>query len=285
MAATVVEQLNPLAIALSLVGGAALGAPLGALVASSLRASGGEFKALVAGIALLGAVGAAFFAVSFPLPDLSSLMPKFGAARQEAELQRVLQTYYPQDWRQLAPIVAQEKAGQTDAAKLAALQSEVGVNLIGRQLPLASTDNTIAYMQVVRDEIDVLAKDPELCAQAMTDPGPDTRRRLVDALPDDLKMRETEVATRILEQTATHPQPPNPPKNQAQELQMWAMDSVNSLSFEERDALVKGGELRPKAICDASSSLIRMLTLMPGADQAEAFKTMSAKGFEQTSGA
>jgi hypothetical protein len=154
-----------------------------------------------------------------------------------------------------------------------------------RQMPLANNENALAYLEIARDEQAFMVKNnPDLCYRVTMAPSADAEQELATSMPDDLRQREERLGLKLLEQTATAPQPPKPSEELDGKLKIWAQDAFNGLSFEERDALRDGGELRDKAACDAVGNLIRMLVMLGGTDAVEAYKEMSAKGLQRMGG-
>ena len=275
-----------LVIVLAIAGGGAVGAALGGGLSGALGWSGGRlYGALVAGAAL-GAGGGLCFSGAAPLPDLAALLPKFGAAADAAETERVLKTYYPSDYAQVRSTMDAMKASHASEAQVESALRAVALPLMKRQLPMASTDNAVAYLSVVRDEQAVMAKDPPLCYRAMTDPSPATLDAIEAAMPQDLKLREARSATKVLEQAATKPQPPKPSSDVEAKLKVWAVDAVGTLPWSERDDLsgARGGDAQAKAGCDVMGSLIGLIVVAPPDDAAEAFKLLTAKGPDRVSG-
>jgi hypothetical protein len=158
-------------------------------------------------------------------------------------------------------------------------------SLMKRQMPLANDENTLALLGVAQDEQAFMAKNnPSLCYRVTMEPSADAQDELVASMPDDLRQREETLGLKLLQQTATAPQPPKPSEDLDGKLKMWALDAFNGLSFEERDALRDGGELRDKAACEAVGNLINMLAMMGGTDAVEAYKALSARGLQHMSG-
>jgi hypothetical protein len=115
-------------------------------------------------------------------------------------------------------------------------------------------------------------------------PTPEAFDELQQKLPPDLRAREAHLTVRMLEQTATAPQPAKMTDDLKSKLDIWTRDAFWGLSFEERDALKGGGALQAKAGCDLVGNFLSPLDLMGGPDAAEAYKSLSAKGLSQISG-
>jgi hypothetical protein len=273
-------------MALAIAGGGAIGAALGGGLSGALDWTGGRLHAALLTGAALGAGAGLFFAGGAPMPDLAALMPKFGAAADAAETERVLKTYYPSDYAQVKSTMDQMKARNASDAEVESALRAVALPLMKRQVPLASTENALAYLAVAKDEQAAMARDPQLCFRAITDPSPATLDAIEAAMPQDLKLREARLATKVLEQTATKPQPPRPSPDLEAKLKIWAIDSVGTLPFGERDDLggAHGGDAQAKAACDVLSSMIGLIAVAPPDDAAEAFKALTAKGMQQVSG-
>jgi hypothetical protein len=155
-----------------------------------------------------------------------------------------------------------------------------------RQIALASTDNTVAYFDLTRDETAVLAKNPEVCGEVLDNPGPDAMSAAAGVLPDDAKAREARLQIQILEQTATRPQPPKPTQLIDDQVSMLGRDAVWSLSFDERDALRGSGEAHGAAACKAFQTMLATIGFNSPVIEAELFKAVLAKGAQayQTTG-
>jgi len=271
--------------ALALLGGGAVGAALGGAALLRTAWAGDRLRGAIAGCALIGAVFGLVATVGLPMPALASLLPRFGSAPTEDDGERILQTYYPADFAQAQSTQSTLQATGASQAQITAAVHRQMISLMQRQLPLASDENTLAYLDVARDEQDFMAKNnPALCYRVTMEPSVDAQDELVASMPDELRAREKSLGLRLLQQTATAPQPPRPSADLDGKLKMWAMDAFNGLSFEERDALRDGGELRDKAACEAVGNLINMLAMMGGTDAVEAYKALSAKGLQHMSG-
>jgi hypothetical protein len=271
--------------ALALLGGGAVGAALGgaALLRSDWNAA--RMRGVIAGCAIVGAVFGLVATVGVPMPALASLLPKFSSSPMADDTEHVLKTYYPDDYAQAQSTESTLKATGASQAQIAAALHRQMLSLMQRQMPLASNENTLAYLTVARDEQVFMAKsNPNLCYRVTMEPSVAAQDELVASMPDDMKQREASLGLKLLEQTATAPQPPKPSEELDGKLKIWAWDALNGLSFDERDALRDGGELHDKAACDAVGNLINMLVMMGGTDAVEAYKALSAKGLEHMSG-
>jgi hypothetical protein len=281
------HDLDSIVIGMSMAGPAIMAAVVAAVLA---KAFGAERQIGV--MAIVGAlVGASVGyleiarAVQPSLPSFGDLMPGLGEARDEAELERVLKTYYPSDYLQVRNALDDLKSGQTSQADAQRVLRTIGFPLMLRQLPQASTENTVAYLAITREEQALLAKDPYLCERVINDPGPDTVRDVAAVMPDQLRRREAHLAIQILEQTATHPQPPSPKPDTDREMDLWATDAADGLSFEERDAMRMGGsEGHAAAECKVFGNLLYTLSMDYAPDAAEVYKAMLAKGASRFAG-
>jgi hypothetical protein len=270
--------------ALALLGGGAVGAALGGVAMLRSEWTGARLRGAIASCALVGAVFGLVATVGIPMPALASLLPKFGSAAAEQDTERVLKAYYPDDYAQVQSTESTLKAtGASEAQVSAALHRQM-LALMQRQMPLANDENALAYLEVARNEQAFMKTRPDLCYRVVMEPSPDALDELASTMPDDLKQREAHLALKLLEQTATAPQPPKPSEELDGKLKIWSWDAFNGLSFEERDALKSGGELRGKAACDAVGNLLDMLSMMGGADAVEAYKALSAKGMQRMGG-
>jgi hypothetical protein len=269
---------------LALLGGGALGAALGGVALMRSEWSGGRLRGAIASCALVGAVFGLVATVGLPMPALASLMPKVDASPMGEDTERVLRTYYPDDYAQAQSTESTLKATGASHAQLSAALEHQMKSLLQRQMPLANNENALAGLALSNDEWSFMQSKPDLCYRVAMEPSADAMDEWAAALPDDLKQRERRLALKLLEQTANAPQPPKPSEDLDGKLKIWAWDAFNGLSFEERDALKSGGELRDKAACDAVGNLIRMLSMTGGSDAVEAYKELSTKGMQRVAG-
>jgi hypothetical protein len=116
-------------------------------------------------------------------------------------------------------------------------------------------------------------------------PSAESMDELEQKLPADLKAREADLMVKLLEQTATHPQPAKMTDDLDSRIKIWIRDAYWGLSFDERDALKGGGSLQSKAGCDLVGNFLRPLQLMGGADAAETYKAITTNGLQQFNGA
>ncbi len=275
------QSLDVLVIGMSMGGPGVIAAAAAAGLAKATGADR-QIGAMAAVAALLGA-GLGYFAIARPampsLPSLAELVPGFGEADDAVNMERVLKTYYPDDYVQAKTALDDLKSGRATKDDTERTLRTIAFPLILRQLPQASTDNVAAYLAITRDEQALLAKDPDLCGRMMNDPDPDTLHDMAAAMPQQLRQREAHLAIQVLEQTATHPQPPSPKADTERELSIWAMDAVNGLSFEERDALRAGGsQLHAAAECKVFGNLLYTLVNDYPPDATEVYKALLAKG-------
>jgi hypothetical protein len=178
---------------------------------------------------------------------------------------------------------------QTLGASRAEMETTVrsmALPLVQRQFALASTDNADAYYDIVVEEQKLMAQRPDLCLRSMTSPSAATASEIEAAMPGDLKGRETRLVVKLLEQTATRPQPAHPPVDIDQKLTIWSRDAYDSLSFEERDALkgAGGADAQGAAACKVMGALLGMMAFFSPEDKAETFKALEAKGLAQSGG-
>jgi hypothetical protein len=277
------QPLDLLVVGLTMAGVGAIGAALFGAMAGALKLGGGQMAGATGIGVVLGAAIGLLVADPSALPSLGDIVPKFGAAADDADMARVLKAYYPNDWAQVQTILAANTAGQAPDAQTEQALRQIGAPLMERQLPLASTENVSAFLALTRDEQKVLMDKPDLCLRVMTAPGPETTTDMVAAMPDELKAREARLAIAVLEQTATHPQAPHPTANTDQELTIWARDAYDGLSFDERDALhgAGGAEAEGKAYCKMLGNLLYTLTFDYPPDATEVYKSLIAKGVER----
>jgi hypothetical protein len=217
-------------------------------------------------------------------PAFASFAAGLGMASDDAEMERVLKTYYPDDYAQAKATEETMKAtGASDGQTRAALR-KIGMSLMLRQMPLASTDNALAYLDIAKDEQEALSADPDLCYRVLISPTPEAFDEMQQKLPPDLKARDAHLLVKMLEQTATAPQPAKMTDDLKSRLDIWTRDAFWGLSFEERDALKGGGALQSKAGCDLVGNFLRPLDLMGGSDAAEAYKSLVTQGLQQVNG-
>jgi len=275
------QSLNALVIGMSMAGPGVIAAAAAAGMTKAMGADR-QIAAVALAAAILGA-GLGYFVIARPanpsLPSLAEMVPGFGEASDAVNMERVLKTYYPDDYAQAMAALDDLKSGRATQDDTERTLRTLAFPLMLRQLPLASTDNTSAYLAITRDEQALLAKDPELCGRIMDNPDPDALHDMAAAMPEQLRQREAHLAIQVLEQTATHPQPPSPKPDTDQELTIWARDAVNGLSFEERDALRAGGSQgHAAAECKVFGNLLFTLANDYPPDAAEVYKALIAKG-------
>ena len=85
--------------ALALLGGGAVGAALGGAALFRTDWTGDRLRGAIAGCALIGSV-LGLVASGVPMPALASLLPRFPSAPTQADGERILKTYYPDDYAQ-----------------------------------------------------------------------------------------------------------------------------------------------------------------------------------------
>ena len=278
------DRMDLLVAILGLLGGAAVGGAVGGGLMGALAAwTGLRLRIAIGAFALLGASAGSMIAGGIPMPSLSHLFAQVTQQGDEAKLAQVMKTYYPDDYREVETEMTTLHATGASEAQAQAAMRRIALPLIQRQLPLASTDNAMAYLDIAREEQKVMAANPDLCLKMMTQPGPDTVGELQQVLPDDLKAREAHLSVQLLEQTATAPQPPKPPADLKNELTIWTRDAYDGLSFEERDALTQGGPLRGKAACDYLGNMLTIIYWSGQTTAPEAFKAISSQGFQPSS--
>jgi hypothetical protein len=263
----------------ALVGGGALGAALG--VALNVL-TGGRARAAILLFAVLGGAFCAVMTVTLPMPALTSALSSLGGAPTDEETQRVLKAYYPDDYAQTQATQRTLTATGASQAQINAALHHQMLALMQRQMPLASDENARAYLAIARDEYEFMKSNPDLCYRVTMEPSADTEAELANVLPSDLQIREQRLGLKLLEQAATAPQPPKPSQELDGKLKMWAWDAVSGLSSDERTALQSGGELRGKAACHAVGDMLEMIS-WSGPDEVEAYKALSAKGFDRMS--
>jgi hypothetical protein len=271
-----------LALALALFGGAAIGAAVGGALFLGRGRAGAT--ATVAACAGGGALFGLIATVGLPMPALASLLPRLEQASAGAELERVLKTYYPQAYAEAKSTAGTLKAGGASDQQITDAMRRVALPLLRDQMPLASKENALAYLGIAKDEQAFLSSTPELCYRVLVTPSAGALDELEQALPADLKAREAQAAVKLLEQTATAPQPAKMTDDLKSKLEIWTRDAFWGLSFEERDALKGGGPLQAKAGCDFVGNFLRPLDMMGGDDAAEAFKSLSSQGLQQFNG-
>jgi hypothetical protein len=264
--------------------GGVLGAVAGGLALFAANWSGLRLQGGVAACAAAGALLAHMIVVGLQTPAFASFAAGVGMASDDARMEQVLKTYYPDDYAQVQAEIQTLKATGASDEQIKDAARRIALPLLQRQMPLASTDNALAYLDIANDEQQALSADPELCYRVLMTPSADAMDEMERKLPADLKAREAEQMVKLLEQTATHPQPAKMTDDLQGRLKIWIVDAYNGLSFEERDALKGGGPLQSKAGCDMVGNFLRPLTLMGGADAAEAYKALSEKGLESFHG-
>lgn len=117
-----------------------------------------------------------------------------------------LKAHYPADYA----LLKQAVMGIDLAAGVLEAQNMVRpiiANVIARQMPKASADNTYDVMQLLVDQLAVLrGVDPAACVSMAR--GGTSDRDMGRVMPVELQRRDGEVMGRLLTQTATDPEPP-----------------------------------------------------------------------------
>jgi len=268
----------------ALIWGGVLGAGVGAIALLAANWSGARLQGGVAACAVAGALLGRGAVLCLQSPAFASLAAGAGLASDDADMQRVLKTYYPDDYAQAQSAMQTLKATGASDDQMKDAVRRVALPLMQRQMPLASTENALAYLDIANDEQQALSSDPDLCYRVLVAPTPESMDELEAKLPGDLKAREGRQMVKLLEQTATQPQPAKMTPELDSKLAIWIRDAYWGLSFEERDALKGGGPLQSKAGCDLIGNFLRPMTLMGGTDAAEAYKALSEKGLESFNG-
>jgi outer membrane lipoprotein SlyB len=266
---------------LAFIWGGVLGAAVGGFALFAANWSGARLQGGIAACAVAGALLGMTVTRGLQTPAFASFAAGIGIASDDAEMERVLKTYYPDDYAQASATERTLKAtGASDVQVKDALR-KVAMSLMQRQMPLASTDNALAYLDIAKDEQEVLSADPDLCYQVLIAPTPDAFDQLQQKLPPDLRAREAHLTVKMLEQTATAPQPAKMTDDLDGRIKIWIRDAYWGLSFDERDALKGGGGLQSKAGCDLVGNFLRPLDLMGGTDAAETYKALTTQGLQQ----
>jgi hypothetical protein len=258
----------------ALIWGGVAGAGVGAIALFAANWSGARLQGGIAACAVAGAVLGRVAVLALQSPAFASLAAGAGMASDEAQMQRVLKTYYPDDYAAAqAEIQTLNATGASDDQMKDAVR-RIALPLLQRQMALASTENALAYLDIANDEQQDLSADPDLCYRVLMAPTPEAMDEMEKKLPADVKAREAGQMVKLLEQTATHPKPAKLTGDLDARLKIWLVDAYNGLSFEERDALKGGGPLQAKAGCELVGNFLRPLALMGGADAAEAYKAL-----------
>jgi hypothetical protein len=262
----------------ALIWGGVLGAGAGALALYAANWSGARLQGGIAACAVAGALLGHAAVLCLQSPAFASFAAGAGLASDDAQMERVLKTYYPDDYAAAQSEMQTLKATGASEAQVRDAVRRVALPLLQRQMPLASTENALAFLDIANDEQQTLSKDPELCYQVLMTPSAEAMDQLEQKLPDDLRAREARQLVQLLEQTATHPQPARMTDDLDGRIKIWIRDAYWGLSFDERDALKGGGSLQSKAGCDMVGNFLRPLDLMGGTDAAEAYKALSTNG-------
>jgi hypothetical protein len=266
---------------LALIGGAAVGGAAGGGLMGALQWSGGRLRAAIGTSAVVGATVGFMVTGGVPMPSLAALLPRLGGPSDAEEIQRVMKTYYPADYQ--SAVAEQQTLAATGASKdqVVAAMRQIALPLMQRQMPYASTDNAMAELDVVRDEQAFLMSRPDLCYRLLAQPSPQTLSELQTVLPDDLRERDAKLMIKMLEQTATAPQAPHPPASMDSDLTIWARDAFDGLSFDDRDALTKGGADHDKAACEMYGNMLRIIAFSGPTEAGEALKAITVKGLQR----
>ena len=274
--------LDIVAPSVALIWGGVLGAGVGALALFAANWSGARLQVGIAACAIGGALLGRTIILLLQTPAFASFAAGAGLASDDAQMERVLKTYYPDDYAQAVSTEQTLKATGASDLQIKGALRKIAMSLMERQMPLASTENALAYLDIAKDEQEALSADPDLCYRALIAPTSDSFDEMQQKLPPGLVAREAHLTVKMLEQTATAPQPAKMTDDLKGKLDIWTRDAFWGLSFEERDALKGGGSLQSKAGCDLVGNFLRPLDMMGGADAAEAYKALSEKGLQQS---
>jgi hypothetical protein len=166
-----------LAPALALFGGGALGAALGGVLLFATDWSGARLRAAVGACAGVGAMLGLIATYGLPTPSLAFQMPKFDLPRllprSDAEqTEWVLKTYYPDDYGAAQSAAQTLKATGAPEDQVTDAVRRIALPLLQRQMPLASTENALAYLDIANEEQQALSTDPDLCYRVLIAPSP-----------------------------------------------------------------------------------------------------------------
>jgi hypothetical protein len=128
----------------ALIWGGVLGAAVGGLALFAANWSGVRLQL---GVALCAIAGAAlgFTAVRiWQSPEFASFAAGAGMASDDAQMERVLKTYYPDDYAQVSATEQTLKATGASDVQIKDAVRKIAISLMQRQLPLASTENSLA---------------------------------------------------------------------------------------------------------------------------------------------
>lgn len=259
-----------------LIGGAA-GALSGVVLLFVTDWSGdklrGAFRACAALGALLG------LAVTYGVPTTSLAFQNWLTPPSvQGEMERVLKAHYPDDYAHLETTVREMRASGASDDQMRTTVQQIGAPLVHRQMMLATTDNALAYLHILSQEQQALSADPEFCYRALVEEDSEALGELEHRLPADLVAREARLQVKLLEQTATQPQPLQVTPELKGKLGIWVGGVLNGLLPEERAALDADGPLHAKARCDLIGGLLRQLDQTGGSDGADAFKALIGPG-------
>ena len=161
--------MDLLVVVLSLAGGGAVGAALGGGLMGALAWTGARLKLAITGAAVIGASAAWLIAgggvSASALSGLAQI--HLGLRSDSDEMGRVLKTYYPSDYQAAQAQMTTLRATGASPAQMQAAMAQLGAPLILRQLPLASTDNAMAYLKLTHAEQAFLESRPALCYEVM----------------------------------------------------------------------------------------------------------------------
>jgi hypothetical protein len=270
---------------LGLLGGGALGAAIGGALSGLARWDGARLTALVASFCLVGAGLGVVMIGGASVANVAAMLPRADRFADETRSLAVLKAHYPDDYAAATKVLADARRDGASRDQADAALRRISTPLIQRQLPLASTANALTMLRITRDEQRQLARDPQLCFRSMMQPGAVTPDTFTAIATDDVKRREGELIPVLLEQTATHPQPPRPPADLDRKLRLWTADGVGALSMQDRALLANLNstptDAQAKAVCDILGNVLDGLLAASPDDAAEAFKAISAKGMQR----
>jgi len=277
----------PLVIAaLGLFGGAALGVAVGGGAASAAKMRGAPVRVAIVLLAVLGG-GIGLVVVGGAKPaDAVDMVIRASRPSDEARLLAVLKAHYPDDYARAKSTLDGLHAANATPAQIDQALDRLTLPLVTRQMPLADIDTAHAMLVVSRDQARDLAKDPQLCYRALTQPTADTMQALDAAQSRDLKRRSTDLTIELLDQSATRPESSEGSIDVEGDTRMWLRDAVLSLTPREQALLQSPHGATPSdeqaaVWCHAYSRLLQRMSEADDESAAEVYKAMASQGLDK----
>lgn len=191
--------------------------------------------------------------------------------------------HYPDHYRLILDKVEPLYARGATVSSMSLVLYKLNAELFSRQLPKANVANTIASLQLTRDEgVAALAIDPGYCLDVLGLRKADRAPGL--SLPPALVDRELALMAEVLEQTALAPEKTPAPLSE-DELERLAIAAYDDLPSDDlRLAFGRvGGDgskaddmLSRTAVCEFSLAFFSQILRLPPVEGAKTFRALTA---------